>query len=371
MNTETANGPKLVAGKPISNTSFINLITALSPQLILSVDESTGAYRYNEDQLSALLGYNSADYESTYFSLEEILHPDDRAILLYSNADAKVRLQHKDGTYLPFSYVLKSYEGIQYIIATLDNEQGYDDPEQALAETVSELQRSNKELEEFAYIASHDLQEPLRKISTFASRLAEKFPDQRSYDDAQQYISRICSSAENMRVLINNLLDFSRITRVNEPLTKVNLNVVLREVRTDLELMIEESGLKIQAENLPHIEGRFSQMKQLVHNIITNTIKFHKPGQSPAIEITASSIVYRGKPFHKLLFCDNGIGFEEQYASRIFQIFQRLHGKAEYPGSGIGLAICKKIVEHHGGEITATNIAERGACFTVLLPALS
>jgi len=180
-----------------------------------------------------------------------------------------------------------------------------------------------------------------------------------------------------MRLLINNLLEFSRVTKSTQPFTSVNLNFILRQVKTDLELTIEETGTVINAADLPTIEASVTQMNQLFTNIINNAIKFHKPNKNPIIDIRASAITNEEKlahhlplrkAYHRITITDNGIGFEEEYATKIFQIFQRLHGKAEYPGSGIGLAICKKIVEHHNGIIFAENIPEQGAQFVIVLP---
>ena len=245
-----------------------------------------------------------------------------------------------------------------------------------LQKNVQELHRSNKELEEFAYVASHDLQEPLRKITTFCDRLSEKYEDQLT-GDGLMYMQRIMASAENMRILINNLLEFSRVTRASEAFSNVNLEFVIREVKSDLELVIEETGATIITKGLPVIDASLPQMKQLFFNIINNAIKFRKPDVKPEIVIQASEADHTDKLHHglsiqknyfKIEVKDNGIGFDETYAIRIFQIFQRLHGKSEYPGSGIGLAICKKIIEHHRGIIYAESKEGEGATFVFILP---
>lgn len=253
--------------------------------------------------------------------------------------------------------------------------------EQRLAEYevkkhVKELNRSNKELEEFAYVASHDMQEPLRKISTFSDRLNDKYADVLT-GDGLMYLERIMASAENMRLLINNLLEFSRITRSTQPFAPVNLNFILHQVKADLELTIEETGTIINAGKLPDVDASLSQMKQLFTNIINNAIKFRKPDVQPVINIESRPLSAEGKKqyqlpadviYHRIQITDNGIGFEKEYAQRIFQIFQRLHGKSEYPGSGIGLAICKKIMEHHHGLIFAEGNPGVGAQFIFILP---
>jgi signal transduction histidine kinase len=186
------------------------------------------------------------------------------------------------------------------------------------------------------------------------------------------------ASAENMRVLINDLLEFSRITKSTQPITEVNLNFILQQVKNELELIIDESGTQIQNTDLPMVHASVQQLKQLFANLISNSIKFRKAYIHPIILIEAirlnpkEKLMYNLIPdadYIKIVFTDNGIGFDNTYSERIFQIFQRLHGKSEYPGSGIGLAICKKIVEHHKGAIFAENIPGCGARFSVILPA--
>jgi PAS domain S-box-containing protein len=242
--------------------------------------------------------------------------------------------------------------------------------------SIRELNRSNKELEEFAYIASHDLQEPIRKISTFGERLKVKFTDKLGGDGAL-YLERIMASAENMRMLIDNLLEFSRTSRSSYAFESINLQDVIANVKTDLELKIEETNATIITSAFPRLEAVASEMKQLFNNLLSNAIKFRKPAIAPVIKITSDKIskiekeehhLPVDKEFFKIQVNDNGIGFEEEYADRIFQIFQRLHGKAEYPGSGIGLAICKKIVDNHNGIMYAESKPGSGATFVVILP---
>jgi PAS domain S-box-containing protein len=238
--------------------------------------------------------------------------------------------------------------------------------------TFRELTRSNKELEEFAYVASHDLQEPLRKISTFSERLKNKFGQ-----DGNTYLDRIISSTESMRLLIDNLLEFSRTTRSSLAYAQCDLSIILKEVLSDLELKIEETNSQIKVERLPVIEAVPQEMKQLFNNLINNSIKFRNQERSPLISIKSRGIDKSDKAkyhlplnrnFIQIEINDNGIGFEEEYAERIFQIFQRLHGKTEYAGSGIGLAICKKIVDNHEGVIFAKSHLGKGSSFIIILP---
>ena len=250
------------------------------------------------------------------------------------------------------------------------------DYEKNLQQKIEELDRSNKELEEFAYIASHDLQEPLRKITAFSERLQEKAAGEIG-TDGLLYLERILAATQNMRLLIDNLLEFSRTSRPNDSRELIDLNDVLREVLTDLELKIEETNAVIKYSPLPRITAYHSQMKQLFTNLLSNAIQFRKPTEAPRIEISAEKVspqekkkqlLLDEKVYYKITVADNGIGFEQEYAFRIFQIFQRLHGKAEYPGSGIGLAICKKIVDNHNGIIYAEGASGKGAVFYIILP---
>lgn len=248
--------------------------------------------------------------------------------------------------------------------------------ERSLEEKVKDLDRSNKELEEFAYIASHDLQEPLRKLTTFSERLQQKFSD-RLEKDGNAYIDRMLNATSNMRMLIDNLLEYSRTTSSAATAEKCSLNIVVKKALNDLELPIEETNTKVEVGELPVIECIPGQLSQLFINIIGNAIKFRIPGKQPIIQIqskllSAKDVSYHlldeTRNWHRINISDNGIGFEEEYSRKIFQIFQRLHSKAEYPGTGIGLSICKKIVDHHKGVIYAEGKPLQGATFTIILP---
>jgi PAS domain S-box-containing protein len=240
---------------------------------------------------------------------------------------------------------------------------------------IRELNRSNRELEEFAYVASHDLQEPLRKISTFGERLRSHTSN--SMDkEASLYLNRILASTDNMRNLIDNLLEFSKTTRSSRAYVPCDLNKIMQEVLSDQELKIEETRTTIQAGNLPLIDAVPSEMRQLFNNLFSNSLKFRKKDVDPVIAIQSQIVgeterikfhLPLDRKYYRVSFSDNGIGFEPEYSERIFQIFQRLHGKAEYPGAGIGLAICKKIIDNHEGVIQAWSSGD-GSTFTIILP---
>jgi light-regulated signal transduction histidine kinase (bacteriophytochrome) len=235
--------------------------------------------------------------------------------------------------------------------------------EERLKETMAELQRSNTELQQFAYIASHDLQEPLRKIQAFGDRLKSRYTealDERGRD----YLDRMLNAAKRMQALINNLLTLSRITTRAQPFVPVNLADVLQKVLSDLELHIERAGGLVEVGDLSTIDADPTQIRQLFQNLINNGLKFHHPEKKPVVKVYGQSL----NEVCELIVEDNGIGFEEKYKDRIFGIFQRLHGRGQYDGTGVGLAICQKIAERHGGSITAKSSPGQGATFIVTLP---
>lgn len=217
--------------------------------------------------------------------------------------------------------------------------------EKKVQQRTGELERKNKELEQFAYVASHDLQEPLRTISSFVELLQQQYYGKLD-ENANIYLTYIAQSSDRMKTLIKDLLDYSRIGRKTE-LQRVDCNIILSEVLADLSSTINQNAAIIEAGQLPVINGYATEMKQLFQNLISNSIKFHLAGIPPHIVISAE----KNHGYWKFSFQDNGIGIEENHQDRIFIIFQRLHSRTEYEGSGIGLAHCKKIVELHGGKI--------------------
>ena len=235
---------------------------------------------------------------------------------------------------------------------------------------LEQLKRSNKELQDFAFIASHDLQEPLRKIQSFGELLVTEFNESISAE-GRDFLVRMQNAASRMRSLIDSLLAYSRVTTKTRAFSQVNLGEAVEEAQGNLTVLMEEKGASIEVGKLPTIEGDKVQMIQLFQNLIGNALKFHHKGVSPEIKIYAQTI-HRGRSdqadVYEISLKDNGIGFDESYLSRIFDPFQRLHGKSEYEGVGIGLAICRKIVERHSGRITATSSPGRGAVFILTLP---
>ncbi len=239
--------------------------------------------------------------------------------------------------------------------------------EQRLTLFTKELERSNQELEQFAYVASHDLQEPLRKILTFGGRLEKADFDQLS-EKGRNYLERMLLAAGRMQSLINDLLAYSRVTTKAHPFETVNLNELIQAVVSDLEVSIESTRGHIDVAELESIQGDPVQLRQLFQNLLSNALKFHKHDCPPLVKIKGE-ITRTNPPSNYVISVeDNGIGFDEKYLDRIFVPFQRLHGREAYQGTGIGLAICKKIVERHGGTLNATSKPQRGATFIVSLP---
>jgi light-regulated signal transduction histidine kinase (bacteriophytochrome) len=276
-----------------------------------------------------------------------------------------------------FGKVLKDQQGAAAkVLGTVRDVTRLKEYEQELEIKVQELNRSNHDLEEFAYVASHDLQEPLRKLTTFGERLKNKCADQLT-DEGTLYLNRMMASAENMRILIENLLEFSRVTRTQNPFERKNLQEVVQDAVNDQDLEVEDGRAEVQVLDLPAVEVVTTQMRQLFNNLLSNAIKFRRKGVLPKITIKSEKLtktekdklkLRNGNLYYRIMVTDNGIGFEETYSEKIFQLFQRLHGKAEYPGSGMGLAICRKITDNHKGLIMAASTPGHGSTFSIILP---
>jgi PAS domain S-box-containing protein len=239
--------------------------------------------------------------------------------------------------------------------------------EEELLRYATKLERSNAELESFASIASHDLQEPLRKIRMMGERLAT-ICEADLGDQGRDYLGRMIRAGDNMHRLIRDLLAFSRVGMRAEGFRHVNLIEPVRDVLSTFDLVIEETGAVVLVGELPSAEVDESQVRQLLQNLIGNALKFRRNDEAPRVEIAGEILATEVGEFVRIEVRDNGIGFDEQYHDRIFQVFQRLHGKTDFEGTGIGLAICKKIVDRHDGRIHARSRPGEGASFIVDLP---
>lgn len=339
------------------------------------------------DNLYRLLGVEPQSFKPSIENYLKSVHPDDRHIVAQSEETA-----FKEGKSDPSFYRIIRKDGeARYIMSVgkfieddgnkIHIRIGKDITEQhlsnvALEERNRELEQSIKELESFNRVASHDLQEPLRKIQTFTSRIFEKDKAIMS-ETGKEYLVKIETSANRMRILIDDLLLFSRTNKAEEVFEKADLNLLLDTANQELAHNIEETNAVIQSDTLPVLNVIPFQIQQLFVNLIGNAIKYCKPGIPPEIKIECAKLASdqypdfikdKRKKYYKITVCDNGMGFEQQYAENIFLIFTRLHQKSDYPGSGIGLSICKKIAENHNGFIVAKGNPGVGAIFSVFLP---
>ncbi len=297
---------------------------------------------------------------------------------------APVVFQRKDGSKFPVEVVRTPVEEAGRKVGTVLMFKDVTERTQAderFAAKVAELARSNSELEQFAFVASHDLQEPLRKIQAFGDRLRTRVGDDLA-PEASDYLARMQSAAARMQGLIDGLLMYSRVLTRAQPFTRVELGTVVREVMEDLEVRIEKSRATLEIGELPAIEADALQIRQLLQNLIGNALKFQPPGNQPRVSVAARIVAealeskepsgntrwLAKREFCEITVADNGIGFDEVYLNRLFVVFQRLHSRSEYEGTGIGLAVCRKIVTRHGGLITASSKPGAGATFRVLLP---
>jgi signal transduction histidine kinase len=248
--------------------------------------------------------------------------------------------------------------------------------ERRVQERTAELQEVNSELQQFIYVSSHDLQEPLRKIQVFSGMLSGRLDG--GDEQTRMFADRIGSSASRVSLLIRNMLEYSRLSHLNDPFVPTDLNAVIRQLEGDFELLLKERAARLETGPLPVLQAIPFQINQLFYHLISNALKFAREGQPPLIRIGAGLLdaaaagaypgLLPGMAYHKITVTDNGTGFDQRYAEKIFGMFQRLHDARLYGGTGIGLSICRKVAANHNGTITAVSAEGAGSVFTVLLP---
>lgn len=340
------------------------------------------------DNLYRLLGEEPQSFEANFDNFLKFVHPEDVGRLT-KDLDTMIvneelpfvsyRIVQKNGTtkYLKaYAKAFFSIDGQKRLLGITSDITDEIESFLVLEERNLELERNNKELSGFNYVASHDLQEPLRKIQTFISRLEDKESDKFS-ESGLQYMERINSAIARMRTLIDDLLQFSRTTKPDKVFVMADMNELFENAKQDVAVAILEKKAQITNDILPKGLVISFQIQQLFLNLLSNSLKYSQTGKAPIIKINYETVKAKDDPnlgkatksiYHKITFADNGIGFEQKYSERIFDLFNRLHNKQDYSGTGIGLSICKKIIENHQGFIYAKGKVNVGAVFTIYLP---
>jgi PAS domain S-box-containing protein len=340
---------------------------------------------YFSGRWQKILGYEETEFEQSLAVWFGHLHPQDlpdfnAAIEAHLQGrspylECEYRMIRKDGTecwVMCRGSAVRDSQGTPYRMAgSMTDISDRKAADRMLARQTEELARSNQELEQFAYIASHDLQEPLRKIEAFGDRLKRKY-DKALDEQGHDYLGRMQNAAGRMRTLIQDLLSFSRVTTQSRGFSSLSLSTLLQDVLGDLEVRIQETHAQVTVGPMPTLEADALQMRQLFQNLIGNALKFQRPDVTPTVriqcEMESAVESQQVQSLCRITVSDNGIGFDEKYLDRIFKVFQRLHGRNEYEGTGIGLAVCTKIAERHGGQLTAVSVPGQGATFIVSLP---
>ncbi|MBI1731106.1 PAS domain S-box protein [Candidatus Acetothermia bacterium] len=350
-------------------------IFGLSEDLI-GVAALNGKFEMINPAFSTALGYSEEELKESLF-IERVHSDDQPAIRAMMRrlahgerlAQIETRIQCKDGSYKWFSWNAQLLPERSRIFVVARDISARKAIEERQRELVAALAKSNRELERFAYITSHDLQEPLRKIQAFGERLEVQAASALD-EKGLHYLDRMKDSAQRLQILINDLLTYSRVSTRNEERVPVDLDTIVKNVLSDLEVQLERTAGRVEVNGLPAINANPTLMHLLFQNLISNGLKFHREGVPPVVRISSRDLHSgpRSRAFCEISITDNGIGFEHADSERMFEVFQRLHSRSEYEGTGIGLAICKKIVERHGGTITAQGKPGEGATFTIRLP---
>ncbi|WP_121355204.1 ATP-binding protein [Flavisolibacter nicotianae] len=359
------------------------------PQLVW-VAEADGRVIYYNDRITEVAGAHKKEDGSWFW--QGLTHPDDtaateqawrKAVKNGTVYQVEHRIQMNDGTYrwylsrgLPFrnenGTIVKWFGSATDIHAAKEQATILEEEVRKRTAELSELnlslQRSNNELQQFAHVASHDLKEPLRKIKTFTGRLADD-PENSLSEKSRTFLQKINSASDRMVAMVEGVLNYSVINTSEQVIEPVSLETVLQSIETDLEILVSQKKAVIRYENLPVVDGSFVLLYQLFYNLVNNSLKFSKPDVPPDMRIGAESFQAAGEEWISIRVDDNGIGFDQAYAEKIFESFTRLNSKDHFEGTGLGLSLCKRIVERHGGSIEATGRPGQGASFLIRLPA--
>ena len=352
---------------------------------LVCLHDPEGHYEYVSSSVKRILGYTPQALEGQ--TPYPFIHPDDAERLQSDEGDklfsvsptekVTYRMRTSEGSYIwleTSTKIISDADGaVEKLLTSSREVSDRVRAERAMSRTNRALEQRNRELQDFAYVASHDLQEPLRKIRAFADLLIEDFNDALD-DTGRYYLERMQDGAKRMSQLISDLLDYSRITTRAQPFEPVDLNKVMHHVISDLELRISDVEASVEVDDLPTIEGDETQIRQLLQNLVGNALKFYREDTRPVVRVEAEELAPAMRsgdaqgPFVRIRVIDNGIGFDEKYLDRIFTPFQRLHNRSAYAGTGMGLAICRRIVERHDGELAAESVPGQGSTFTITLP---
>jgi PAS domain S-box-containing protein len=349
------------------------LITFEQAAIGIAHVSATGKWLLLNQKYCQILGYPHAELQGR--TLQDTIHAEDLGQVLeqfqqlqagkITSFSLEKRCTQKDGNLvwvnLTVSGVWNELHQLDYALVVVEDITTRKAMEQALQEYTQRLEQSNRELEQFATIASHDLQEPLRKILMFSEMLANTVAP-----DGQDYLQRLQAAVKRMQTLITDLLNLSRVTRKGQPFKPVDLNLILQTVLDDLQLMLQETQGRVDIEQLATVEGDESQIRQLFQNLIGNALKYHKKDDLPIVKVYGQPIE-NGRAY-QIFIEDNGIGIKEEHFERIFEPFQRLYSASLYPGTGMGLTICRKIAERHKGRLSVISEPGKGSQFRFTLP---
>jgi PAS domain S-box-containing protein len=360
------------------NEMRLKFLADSMPQVVW-IAEADGTVTYYNKRVLEFAGVKQN--ENGEWIWQGFLHKDDLGATRKAWANAvqnrtPYQIEHRvlmrDGSYrwhLSRAYAYETDEGIKWFGTATDvhDQKTLEmNLESLVRERTLELQRSNDDLQQFAHVASHDLKEPVRKIKTFSYKLLEEYK-QALGDRGNHFINKIISASDRMFAMIHGVLEYASMSESSNKFEKIDLNMIIQNIQTDLEILIEEKNGVISFSRLPTIEGIKDQIHQLFYNLINNSLKFSKPGTPSRIDVTCKETTIDEKPYYEILLSDNGIGFDQEFSEQIFTTFFRLNPKDLYEGSGLGLALCKKIAERHGGFITARSEKGKGAQFYVYL----